>query len=105
MKKKFAKLLAVCMAVLSLGATVGCGGGKDTPDTATDIEIYLWKSGAGDEFMKQIIAGFEAKYPEYNVHLDAKSDGSYIDTTLKLGEDLNSGDMYFVAKGSNYEKY
>lgn len=105
MKKKFAKLLAVCMAVLSLGATVGCGGGKDTPDTATDIEIYLWKSGAGDEFMKQIIAGFEAKYPEYNVHLDAKSDGSYIDTTLKLGAELNSVDLYFVAKGSNYEKY
>ena len=105
MKKKLTKLLAVSMAVLSLGTFVGCGKKPATPNTETDIEIYLWKSGIGDEFMKDIVAGFEAKYPQYDVHLDAKSDGSYVDTTLKLGADLNSVDLYFVSKGHDYEQY
>ena len=106
MKKTIAKLITILLAsFIAVTAFVGCGKKKQAANTSTDIEIYLWKSGVGDKFLKEIIAGFEAKHPEYNVTLEAKSNGDYINTMLPLGPEQNTIDLFFVSKGSDYNKY
>lgn len=106
MKKIICRLFTLVLAMLIVATSlVACGGGGNPANSSTDIEIYLWKSGVGDQFLKDIIAGFEKKHPEYNVMLEAKSNGDYINTMLPLGPDQNSIDLFFVSKGSDYEKY
>ena len=65
MKKIISLALMGVMSLATVFAT-GCNNNQ-TADSATDIEITFWRSGMGDEFMKDIIAAFKVKYPEYNI--------------------------------------
>lgn len=63
------KVLAfVLIAILTLSCFVGCGGVKDkVSNDPKTIEILYWKSGLGEDWLKNVIAGFEEKHPEYTV--------------------------------------
>ena len=62
------KIISLALVgVLSLATVFAAGCDDPKADSATDIEITFWRSGMGDEFMKDIIAAFKVKYPEYNI--------------------------------------
>ena len=49
------------MSALSLTMVFAAGCNKSVANTETDIEITFWRSGMGDEYIKDIIKAFEAK--------------------------------------------
>ncbi|MDR1092875.1 MAG: extracellular solute-binding protein [Clostridiales bacterium] len=62
LKRTKAVLAALSAAVLVL--SFGCKAEKPS-DTQYDVEITFWESGHGSEFIKNIAAAFNDKYPEY----------------------------------------
>lgn len=93
--KNFKKLLIIALAACIAAFSTGCGGVGDVANTATDVQIYYWKSGYGVEFMQEIVNNFNSKQSEYTVHLDYNSNATTITSTLSLGED-NTYDLYFT---------
>ncbi len=89
--------LAAAMCFSSLAAC-GKGGAKD--GSATDVQIYMWKSGYGVDFMQKLVNDFNAKQDTYNVTLDYDEDASVIIRTLSLGKS-NVYDLYFTALNTN----
>ena len=76
--KKLSKILTLALAtVMSVSVFAACGGGTGgggkTPNTETDVQIYMWKSGYGTEFMQQIVDKFNAKQSKYKATLDTDS--------------------------------
>ena len=66
--KKLSKIIATLLSVLlSVTAFAACGGDNknDKKNTENDIEISFWIAGFGEQFMDDIIAGFNSKYPDY----------------------------------------
>ena len=90
------------MGVMSL-ATVMATGCVDnsTKDSATDIEITFWRSGMGDDFMKEIVKAFETKYPEYTVKLNSETTNTAISDNIMNGAKYNTVDLYFEPIPSN----
>ena len=93
--KRFMVGALACM--MALGG-VGCGGDA-VPNSATDIQIYYWKSGYGLEFMQEIVNNFNAKQSTYKAHLEYNSNATTITSTLSLEED-NTYDLYFTMLNS-----
>lgn len=60
-------LLAASLSVLPLAS---CKSKKKVANSSTDVQIYLWKSGYGAEFMKEIVADFNKKQDKYRVTLE-----------------------------------
>ena len=90
------------MGVMSLATVFAAGcNNKKTADSATDIEITFWRSGMGDEFMNGIVAAFEAKYPEYDVHLNSETTNTAISDNIMNGAKYNTVDLYFEPIPSN----
>ena len=90
------------MGIMSM-ATVcaaGCNNNK-TADSATDIEITFWRSGMGDEYIRDVITAFEAKYPEYKVHLNAETTNTAISDNIMNGAKYNTVDLYFEPNPAN----
>lgn len=90
------------MGVMSFGAVfaTGCNNAQ-AKDSATDIEITFWRSGMGDDFMKEIVAAFEAKYPEYNVELHSETTNTAISDNIMNGPKYNTVDLYLEPVPSN----
>lgn len=90
--------LALVMAVSCLAA---CG--DNTPngsgDAKKDIEIAYWNAGLGDQWLKDVIAAFTAKYPEYNVFYTASASAATVNSTIEL--DGNTVDLYFTSERAN----
>lgn len=99
MKKIVSFALMGIMAMATVCAA-GCNNNK-TADSATDIEITFWRSGMGDEFMKDIVAAFEAKYPEYNVDFNPETTNTAISDNIMNGAKYNTVDLYFEPSPSN----
>ncbi len=99
MKKKMSIALASVLSLASVFAA-GCGK-KSVPDTATDIEITFWRSGMGDAYIKKIEEAFEAKYPEYEVHLNSEPTNTAISDNIMNGAKYNTVDLYFEPNPSN----
>ena len=97
--KKIMKTALVCALSLATVGAVGCN--KPVADTATDIEIVFWRSGMGDKFMENIVAAFEAKYPEYNVDFTSKTTNTDIPDNIMNGAKYNTVDLYFEPIPSN----
>lgn len=103
--KKFTKaaaaLLAASMSVLPLAS---CAGKEKAPNTATDVQIYMWKSGYDVKFMEQIVADFNAKQDKYKATLEYTSEAATIINTLSVGSS-NTYDLYFtMLNTSQYNK-
>ncbi len=91
--KRIAKILATVLSFgLIAGVSVGCK--KPTPNTESDLEIVLWQSGNGREFMDKIISEFEKDNPGISVYIDA-SEATQTEN-LSAGKDINSVDLYFT---------
>ena len=99
MKKIVSFALMGIMAMATVCAA-GCNNNK-TADSATDIEITFWRSGMGDEFMKKIVAAFEAKYPEYNVIFNPETTNTAISDNIMNGAKYNTVDLYFEPVPAN----
>lgn len=94
MKRKLTAFLALLACGTTLGLTAcSCGGKKDTPNTATDLEIFYWNTGNGPEWLDKTIAAFEAKYPEVTVHKNYNSANETWAQELESG-DMNTIDLY-----------
>ena len=98
--KKFTKiataLLAISMGVLPAAS---CGT-TEVANSSTDVQIYLWKSGYGAEFMTEIVNSFNAKQDKYKVTLDYDESAATIIKTLSLGSS-NTYDLYFTMLNTN----
>lgn len=89
-------LLAISMGVLPAAS---CGN-PDVANSSTDVQIYLWKSGYGAEFMTEIVNSFNAKQDKYKVTLDYDESADTIIKTLSLGSS-NTYDLYFTMLNTN----
>ena len=100
MKKIISFALMGVMSLATVFAT-GCKGNNGGQDSATDIEITFWRSGMGDDFMKEIVKAFEEKYPEYNVELNSETTNTAISDNIMNGAKYNTVDLYFEPIPSN----
>lgn len=76
MKKVF-KIIAIVVAILSVVtfALIGILQGKNNvSNTESDLEIVYWEAGNGRQYLDLIIAAFNKKYPEINVHLTSTAE-------------------------------
>ena len=85
-------VIAFIMCLTVVGFGYGCK--KETPNTATDLEIAYWEAGVGRDFLVNIIDAFKSKNPDINVYLRASADLQTSDLTS--GADVNSVDLYFT---------
>lgn len=91
--KKFTKLLAAVLAAgLTVTAFTGCKK-KESPNSATDIEIAFWEGSFGTQYMKDIVSAFEKKYPEYKVTLRTSKNATTLANTLQKGKN-DTTDIY-----------
>lgn len=65
MKNFKSVILFIIILCLILVPFAGCD--NNSPDTETDLEIYFWRAGLGEDFIEKIIKEFEHAYPQYNV--------------------------------------
>lgn len=102
MKKSIKFVAAVLAAGLACTSFVGCKG-KKSPNSATDIEISFWEGSFGTAFMKDIVSGFSAKYPEYKVNLRTSKNAQTIANTLQKRKN-DTTDIYFnqISVFTNY---
>ena len=92
--KKLAKLSALVLALsLSVGLTAGCN--KQVVGDQYTIQLYMWDSGLGTDWMEEIIEDFNASQDTYTVLPEYTSAASAIISTLSLGTG-NQYDLYFT---------
>ena len=98
--KKFTKIATALLAI-SMGVLPAASCGKtEVANSSTDVQIYLWKSGYGAEFMTEIVNSFNAKQDKYKVTLDYDESAATIIKTLSLGSS-NTYDLYFTMLNTN----
>lgn len=105
--KRLKQVTALLLAAVMVGTMLtGCGSkqGKKAGGNGkqTDIEIGLWNSGLGEQWLKDVIAAFNEVYPEYNVFYTASASASTIKSTFDL--DDNTVDLYFTSERYQTEK-
>ena len=81
----------------------GCGP-KEAPDTKEVIELSYWTSGLGEEYIKETIKNFEAKYPQYKVYYEASASSGAIANTFGYGANYDTVDLYMYAINGLQEK-
>lgn len=92
--KKSVKFVAAALAAgLACAAFAGCNN-KETPNSATDIEISFWEGSFGKTFMEDIVSGFMKKYPEYKVDLRTSKNAQTIANSLQKRKN-DTTDIYF----------
>lgn len=104
--KNLKRLMALALAiVLCAGCLAGCGNNtpKGTGDATKDIEIAYWNAGLGDQWLKDVIAAFNAKYPEYYAYYTASASAATINSTLELSGD--TVDLYFTSERADTSKF
>ena len=104
--KKMRRILAFVLAMIMCASLlVACGDSKPqgSGDAKKDIEIAYWNAGLGDQWLKDVIAAFTAKYPEYNVFYTASAAAATINSTLEL--EGNTVDLYFTTERTKIEDF
>ena len=92
------RILAVLLTgAMLLGLTACGGGGEKIGNSTTDIEISYWNSGLDEDWLKNMVAAFEAKYPEYNVEYTATASDTAASSSFGL-EDVDTVDLYLTVK-------
>lgn len=97
------KLLIGAIAIMMLFSTIGCGKGNSGDGSATEVQIYAWKSGLGIEYLQKIVDDFNAKQSTYHAVLDYDSNATTIISSLGLGSS-NKYDLYFTMLNSMSNK-
>lgn len=99
MIKRIAILTLALVMVLSCFAACGKKTQGGSGDAKKDIEIAYWNAGLGDQWLKDVIAAFSAKYPQYNVFYTASASAATVNSTIEL--DDNTVDLYFTSERTN----
>ena len=98
--KTMKRIAALTLAlILCAGCFAACGNGnkpQGSGDAKKDIEIAYWNAGLGDQWLKDVIAAFNAKHPEYYVYYTASASAATINSTLELSG--NTVDLYFTSE-------
>lgn len=102
--KKILRTACIFLMLLAIALGSAACQTKKAANSSSDLEIFLWESGSGSDYMQKIVDAFKAKHPEYNVTFRANANGEYIDTQLEQTT-VNTIDLFFTARGSDYEKY
>lgn len=108
MKKRSLVVLLIATLMTSFCFT-GCGaggsgGGKNGSGDAKTIKVKYWQAGLGIDWLNAVIAGFEEKYPEYDVVLDSTSSQTALVASLGY-EDIDETDLYLGVKDYNLKGY
>ena len=98
---KIAKRVLICLLTLTMvtGLMAGCGK-KEANKGGTskmDVEISVWNSGLGTDWLDAMIAGFKKVHPEYNVYYNATADLKAATTAYGM-EDIDTIDLYLSTK-------
>lgn len=104
--KTLKRIVALTLTVILCAGCFAACGNKATQasgDAKKDIEISYWNSGLGDQWMKDIIAAFNAKYPQYNAFYTASASAPTINATIDLPN--NSVDLYFTSERADTSKF
>lgn len=96
--KNMKKVVAIVMAIMMLGTGLtGCGkkgGNKEVASNGgKEVQVTIWNSGWGTEFLEEMIKVFNAKQSEWFVRFDSAADGTGIRNSF-LSEDDNPVDLY-----------
>lgn len=92
------RILAILIAgAMLLGLTACGGGGSKAGNSTTDIEIAYWNSGLDEDWLKNMVAAFQEKYPEYTVSYTARADEKSVVAAYPL-EDVDTTDLYLAVK-------
>lgn len=113
---KKSRILSLAVAVvLVIGCMTGCNNGAQgnernepgaTDNTTKDVEIAVWNSGNGVEWLTAMIDGFKKKHPEYNVFYRASANEGTTVATFGM-PDIDTVDMYMTIKNDlqTYTEY
>lgn len=109
MKKFLAFVLAMTMMVSCAAMLAGCGGEIDdvnmfneTADSnKTQLYVGYYNGGLGMQWLKEVKALFEAKYPEYQIMIDSGKD-EYLSNVLESNIKTNRQDMYLTDSNDYY---
>lgn len=93
--KFWKRMIAVAAGALLLAGTASACGNK-TPDSATDLEIFVWRNGYGLEYFNAIAEAFQEEYPQYNL-IPRNSSNDEFASSVELGPERNSIDLYFTS--------
>lgn len=79
---KFKKIPAVALAVVTAAGLAACGGSSSGAEDAVGIRV--WGAEDDQELLPELIAGFEAQYPDvdFNIQLGVESESTAKDTIL-----------------------
>lgn len=110
--RKTSKFVSMLLCLLMSFFIVGCGGNSGTNSNIiggnesydgekTQIEIWLWESGVGKEYMEKIAGAFVKKNPQYYITIEATADSSFMDNKLPLNAELNTADILMSIKPSH----
>lgn len=97
--KTMKRIVALTLAlILCAGCFAACGAKtpQGSGDAKKDIEIAYWNAGLGDQWLKDVIAAFNAKHPEYYAYYTASASAATINSTLELSG--NTVDLYFTSE-------
>ena len=98
---KFKKIPAVALAVVTAAGLAACGGSSSGADDAVDIRVW----GAEDDqaLLSELIAGFEAQYPDvdFDIQLGVESESTAKDTILTDVE--AAADVFAFASDQIYD--
>lgn len=107
--KKLKKAISMILAALTVTSTAvslaACGSsGGGGSNSSTDVEIYMWKSGLGDGYIKEAVKAFNKVQDKYNVTVESDSNSTTIMSSLDLGKS-NTYDLYFtILNTTQYNK-
>lgn len=87
-------LSVIIIMVLTASCLVACGPkNKKVGNSTTDVEIKVWNSGLGTDWLDAVIEGFEAKYPEYNVTYSSTASNNAVMAAFD-NEEVDTIDLY-----------
>jgi ABC-type glycerol-3-phosphate transport system substrate-binding protein len=101
-KEKWLSLILAGVMIVSCfaGCSGGSAGGGENAGGKTTIQVKYWVSGLGSEWLENVIAGFEKKYPQYKVKVDSSSTPTALTSALGY-EDTDTTDLYLCTKDYN----
>ena len=99
MEKTIKKIVTLCLCSIVAFGCVGCGeiGGVSDKDSST-VQMYVWDSGFGVDWITEIVNEYNAKQTTYKVELETTSNMNTI--TSSLGASVNPYDLYITGVAS-----
>ena len=95
MKKLFSKVIAVALCAIVGLTCIGCGPVGTKDQGANVVQFYVWDSGFGTAWVKEIVDEYNAKNTGYTVDLKSNANMRTVTDTLSAGTS-NVYDLYIT---------